>query len=179
MITLWKKALRRFRKGEDGSIVLIEFAILMPLIFGAFLMSVEMSLFALKQVHLNRGLEQAVRYIRLNTGEPMTHNQIKDKICANAGNIGDCAATLRLEMVTVNPRNFQQLNQNIDCVDKSLPAEPERGFTLGQQHELMMLRACLKINPMLVGSGLGFKFDTDGSGQASMFAISSFVQEPS
>ncbi len=179
MILRLKTALRRFRKEEHGSVFVIEFVILVPLLFTVFLMSIDMSLFSLRQVQLNRGLEQTVRFIRLNTGTPMTYSQIKKMVCDNAGGAGDCVATLRLEMVTVNPRAFARMDPDIDCIDKSLPLKPERGFTLGQQHELMLLRACLKFDPMLPGSNFGFKFALDGAGQGSMYAISSFVQEPS
>ena len=123
-------------------------------------------------------LEDAVRYIRLHTRTPITHTMIKYMICSGAGTIGDCENTLRLEMVKVDPRAFSQLDQNADCVDKSLPVEPERGFVLGKQHELMLLRACVKFDTMLPGSNYGFDFETDGSGQGRMMAIASFVQEP-
>lgn len=179
MMQRFCQTLRRFGRGEDGAVVLLEFVILLPLIFGIFLMSIEMSLYSLRQVHLNRGLEDAVRFIRLNTRDTITHKQIKDMICANAGYIGDCKNTLRLEMVLINPRAFAEMNPTADCVDKSLPVEQERGFTLGKQHELMMLRACVKFEPMLPATNYGYKFATDGSGQGSMYAISSFVQEPS
>ena len=179
MIARISQALRRFRRGEDGAVVLIEFVILFPVIFGMFLASVEVSLYSLRQFHLNRGLETAVRYIRLNTRTTITHDMIKTMICDNVGYIGDCKDTLRLEMVLVNPRNFAAMNASPDCVDKSLPVKQERGFTLGAQHQLMLLRACVKFDPMLPGSAMGFKFDTDGAGQGSMYAVSSFVQEPS
>ena len=178
MSTFMKTALRRFRKEESGSIFLIEFVILFPLIFGIFLASIEMSLYAIRQVHLNRGLEYAVRYIRLNTQTQMTHDQIKTLVCQGAGNVSNCDETLRLEMITVDPRNFQELPTEIDCIDKSEPIKPERGFTLGKQHDLMLLRACLKFDPMLPTSRLGFKYAADGSGQSAMYAISAFVQEP-
>lgn len=174
-----KNAFGRFRKDESGSIFLIEFVILFPLIFGIFLASIEMSLYSLRQVHLNRGLEDAVRYVRLNTSTPMTHDQIKSLVCERAGNVSNCDETLRLEMISVDPRNFSTMPTDIDCVDKSEPVTPERGFSLGQKHDLMVLRACLKFDPMLPSSRLGFKYATDGSGQSAMYAISAFVQEPS
>ncbi|WP_037228698.1 TadE/TadG family type IV pilus assembly protein [Roseobacter sp. GAI101] len=179
MITRCLEALRRFRKAEDGSVFLIEFVIILPIIFTVFMMSVDMSMASLRQVHLDRGLEQAVRFIRLNTSTPMTHDQIKNMVCDRAGNPGDCAATLRLEMVNVNPRQFSQMNPTIDCVDKSLPIEPERGFALGKQHDLMLLRACLKFDSITTFLPLGFNFIKDGNGQGSVYAISAFVQEPS
>ena len=173
-----QKALRHFRKDESGAVFLIEFVILFPLVFGIFLGSIEMSIYSLRQVHLNRGLEDAVRFVRLNTRSDMTHTQIKNLICEKAGNLRNCAETLRLEMITVDPRNFKKLSSDVDCIDQSKPVTPERGFVLGEQHDLMILRACLKFDPMLPTSRLGFKFATDGSGQSAMYAISAFVQEP-
>jgi len=179
MITRCKNALRRFRKQEDGGIYLLEFVILMPLIFSIFIMSWDLSLYSLRQVLLDRGLDQTVRYIRLNTRANMTHDQIKTMICQASGNTGDCQETLRLEMVKVNPRNFASMDPNVDCVDKSLPISPERGFTLGKQHDLMILRACLKFDPLIAATGVGFNYTVDGEGQAALYAISAFVQEPS
>lgn len=179
MITLARNALRRFRKEEDGSVFLIEFVIIMPIIFAVFVMSFDMSMYSLRQVHLDRGLDQAVRYIRLNTRANITHNSIKQMVCEGAGNVGDCNNTLRLEMVKVNPRAFTKMDTSVDCVDKSLPITPERGFSLGKQHDLMLLRACLKFDPLVGLGGMGFNYTVDGSGQASMFAFSAFVQEPS
>lgn len=173
-----KNILRSFRKDEDGAVFALEFIILFPLIFGIFLASIEMSLYSLRQVHLNRGLEDAVRYVRLNTRTPISHDDIKAIVCDRAGNISNCDTTLRLEMIKVDPRNFTALPTDVDCIDTSLPIEPERGFTLGQQHDLMLLRACLKFDPMLPTSRMGFKFATDGSGQSAMYAVSAFVQEP-
>ena len=92
------KAWRRFRGDEDGSAMLIEFAILSPLLFGCLLMSVEMSFYAIRHMLLDRGLDMTVRYIRLNTNTPMTHQTIKDKICESAIYLEDCSDTLRLEM---------------------------------------------------------------------------------
>ncbi|MEM5520092.1 TadE/TadG family type IV pilus assembly protein [Sulfitobacter sp. AS59] len=173
-----QKSIRRFRKDESGAVFMIEFVILFPLMFGILLASIEMSLYSLRQVYLNRGLEDAVRYVRLNTRAEMNHAKIKNMICEKAGNLPNCSETLRLEMVSVDPRNFQRLPTDIDCIDRSEPVTPERGFSLGQQHDLMVLRACLKFDPMLPTSRLGFKFAADGSGQSAMYAISAFVQEP-
>ena len=42
MIRSARSFMRRFRRGEDGSALVIEFVIFTPLLFGAFLMAVEM-----------------------------------------------------------------------------------------------------------------------------------------
>ncbi len=89
--------LRRFRRDEDGSAMLMEFAIFVPLLFGAFLMAVEMGVYSMRQMYLDRGLDVAVRYIRLNTHQTFTHNDIKEMICNNTGWLENCDDTLRLD----------------------------------------------------------------------------------
>ena len=55
---------------------------------------------------------------------------------------------------------------------------PIRGWTLGQQHELMIMRACYSFEPVFGSFGLGKLLGTDGAGMGKMVAISPFVQEP-
>lgn len=178
MIRSVKTFLQRFRRDEDGSALVIEFALFVPILFGAFLMSVEMGIYSMRQTYLDRGMDIAVRYIRLNTSAGYTHEEIKNMICGNAGWLENCDETLRLEMVALNPRNFAQFDQTADCVDTTEPIKPVRGFALGQQNEMMMLRACVKFDPVFPTSGLGYAFEKDGSGRARMIATAAFVQEP-
>ncbi len=173
-----KGFLRRFRRSEDGSALLVEFCIFVPLLFGAFLMAVEMGIYSMRQTYLDRGLDIAVRYVRLNTQTNYTHDSIKQLVCDNAGWLENCDETLRLEMVSINPRNFAQFNQRADCVDTSEDVKPVRGFALGQENQMMMLRACVKFDPIYPTSGLGEAFVKDGSGQVKMIASAAFVQEP-
>ena len=173
-----KRVLGRFRKEEDGSAMLVEFCFFVPLLFSVFLMAAEMGMYSMRQMFLDRGLDLAVRYVRLNTNVPLTHAQLKDMVCDYAGFIEDCDATLRLEMTPLNPRAFAEFNQTPDCVDISDDIQPVRGFTLGQQQELMMVRACVKFLPMFPTSGLGRHFEKDGSGRARMVSSAAFVQEP-
>lgn len=178
MITRLKKTLRRFRREENGAAMMIEFIIFVPLIFSAFLMAVEMGVYSMRQMFLDRGLDVTVRFVRLNTNTPLTHNQLKDMICENAGFLEDCDSTLRLEMEPLDPRAFATFPQNADCIDVSQPVTPVRGFDLGREHQLMILRACVKFEPVYPTTGLGFALDTDGSGRARMISSAAFVQEP-
>ena len=178
MISRIKQTLRRFRRSEDGSALVIEFCIFVPVLFGAFLMATEMGVYSMRQMYLDRGLDIAVRYVRLNTDTNYTHQDIKQMVCDNAGWLEDCDETLRLEMVRLNPRQFAQFDQTADCVDTSQPVQPVRGFALGRENELMMLRACVKFKPLYPTSGLGYALDKDGTGRAKMVSSAAFVQEP-
>jgi hypothetical protein len=179
MKTPFFRRLFRFRRDEEGGIFLIEFCILVPILFGAFMMAVEMGMYSMRQMYLDRGTDIAVRYIRLSTNTPIAHDEIKQVICDNAGFIEDCSTTLRLEMIPLHPRAFATFDQTPDCVDTSTDATPVRGFVLGREHEIMILRACVKFKPVFATSGLGYALEKDGSGRARMVAVSAFVQEPS
>jgi len=178
MIQKTIKAWRRFRGDENGSVMLIEFAILSPLLFGCLIMSVEMSFYAMRHMFLDRGLDMTVRYIRLNTNTDMSHQTIKDMICETAGYLQDCDETLRLEMIRVEPRNFASFDPSPDCVDTSMDPKPVRGWSLGVEHQLMMLRACVQFKPFFPTTGLGYALEKDGAGRVSMVSSAAFVQEP-
>ncbi|KIN60394.1 TadE-like protein [Sulfitobacter noctilucae] len=179
MIRSIQKRLRLFRRSEDGSAILIEFCIFVPLLFGAFLMSVEMGIYSMRQMYLDRGLDIAVRHVRLTTNVDHKHDDIKDLICLNVGWLENCSETLRLEMVTVDPRAFAQFNQSADCVDVSADPHPPRGFNLGQENQMMMLRACVRFDPIFPTTGLGKEMiEGEDSRQAKMISTAAFVQEP-
>jgi hypothetical protein len=178
MITFVKKTLGRFRKDENGAAILLEFVIFVPIIFTCFLMAVEMGIYSMRHMFLDRGLDMTVRFVRLNTNTAMTHSQLKDMICDASGFLEDCDSTLRLEMTPLDPRQFAQFNNVADCIDVSQPVNDPRGFDLGREHQLMILRACVKFEPVFPTTGLGYAMIKDGSGRARMISTAAFVQEP-
>lgn len=179
MIQSSKRFLGRFRRDEDGSAIVIEFMLFVPILFGAFLMAVEMGVYSMRQMQLDRGLDIAVREIRLNTSTAFEHDDIKDMICLNTGWLENCNEYLKLEMNPINPRAFASFDQDPDCIDSaSEDAQAPRGFTLGLQNDVMMLRACIRFNPVFPTSGLGRGFQKDGNGMARMISTAAFVQEP-
>ncbi len=175
-----RKHLNRFRRDEDGSSLVIEFMLFVPILFGAFMMAVEMGVYSMRQMQLDRGLDIAVRQVRLNTNTAFEHDDIKDMICANTGWLENCSQFLKLEMEPINPRAFAGFDQTPDCIDSAdEDAQAPRGFTLGIQNEMMMLRACIRFEPVFPTTGLGRGFQKDGNGMARMTSTAAFVQEPS
>ncbi|MEP1538700.1 MAG: TadE/TadG family type IV pilus assembly protein [Paracoccaceae bacterium] len=178
MIERTSKFLRQFGRNEDGQMV-IEFALAIPLVFTLFLTSIELGIYSVRQMFLERGMDMTVRDIRLGTGQNLSHTQIKQNICSYAGFLPDCDSTLRLEMTSLDPRSFDSsLYGSADCVDVSQPVTPLRAFVHGNSHELMVLRACYMFKPVFPSTGLGYAYAKDGSGRSAMFSTSAFVQEP-
>lgn len=178
MIRKATKFLRRFRRDEEGQ-MLVEFALAIPLIFTLFMTSVEMGIYTLRQVFLDRGLDMAVRNVRLNTGTNYTHHDIKMMVCQYSNFLDDCDTALKLELNPINPRAFSGFNGSADCADVSQPVTPSRSFVHGSEHELMLVRACYMFKPVFPTSGLGYSLTKDGSGRSKMVSLSGFVQEPS
>lgn len=169
--------LRRFSRKDDGSVTL-EFVIVAPFLVSFIIFSVELGIVTMQSAMLERGLDMTVRDIRLGTGTEMQHDDIKDSICERALIIANCQEKLRLEMIPSNLRNLTTLDPTPDCTDAAEPVKPLRAFISGGQNQLMLLRACLKYEPIFPDKMLGRALTKDSSGEASLVAMSAFVQEP-
>lgn len=173
MLRRARVALRR----EDGN-ASVEFMIIVPIYLALMIMSLELSLITLRQTMLERGLDIAVRDIRLGTGTAPTHDAIKKRICAEAIIIPDCENNVRLEMVPSDMRNLTTLGGQAMCTDKEEQGVPVLKFTAGQQNQLMFLRACAKYDPLFPTWHLARSMNQDSSGQLAIVTMSAFVQEP-
>jgi len=171
-----KSFARRFFKEERGSMV-IEFALVIPIVFTIFMTSVEMGIYQLRQMFLDRGVDMAVRNVRLNTGADYEHDEVKTMICGFAGFLEDCDSELKLSLTPVAVRSFSGFNAAADCSDKAEDIAPVQ-FIQGGEHQMMLMRACYMFKPVFPTSGLGYAYTKDGTGRSKMFAVTAFVQEP-
>ncbi|MEM6480793.1 MAG: TadE/TadG family type IV pilus assembly protein [Pseudomonadota bacterium] len=183
MINAWLSKFRRnFIRNEDGN-ASVEFVLVFPVYLSIMLFSIELGMVTLRATLLERGMDMAVRDIRLGTGtfgndQKVFHDLIKDEVCNNSIFILDCKNNLRLEMASADIRSFASLDTTIDCTDRAETSEPVLNVTPGQQNELMLLRACLKYDPLFPKALLGEKLIVDGSGQGAVVSTTAFVQEP-
>lgn len=177
MIQLIKSHLRKFVRNDSGSST-IEFAITVPAMLLMLASAVDMGFVSLRHGMLERAMDQVVRDIRLGTGSAPQHDQIKDEVCARAGFISDCSNSLRLEMILIDPSNWVLPQSPVDCVDKSEEVSPVRTFHNGSDNQLMLLRACAKVEPVFGDWGLGKNLVKDGNGDYALVSSTAFVQEP-
>ncbi|KEJ89274.1 TadE/TadG family type IV pilus assembly protein [Sulfitobacter donghicola] len=177
MIIRLKNRLTQFRKEESGATNTLEFAFMVPLVFIAFAFGVELTTHSNRQFQLDRGVEVTTRIIRLNTSAQYTHEILKQAICDNTGGLDDCSENLRLELLPMDPRDYTGLDASPYCSDSAQPVDPESGVSLGQQHELMLIRACYRFVPFMGSLGLG-KLLAGPDGYGKMVTMSAFVQEP-
>ncbi|TMV08036.1 pilus assembly protein [Ruegeria sediminis] len=171
------KATRRFARKENGTAT-VEFVMVYPAIIALMLSGVELGFVVLHHAMLERAVDLTVRDIRLGTGTNPKHDELKDTICERAIFINDCKANLRLEMIRQDPFAAITIPEEPDCTDTSEEVKPVRTFVNGQSNELMVLRACAKINPIFPTSILGAQLSDNTDGQYALTATTAFVQEP-
>ncbi|HEY9038775.1 MAG TPA: TadE/TadG family type IV pilus assembly protein [Roseovarius sp.] len=177
---------------EDGNAT-VEFVIIFPMYFALLAMSIELSMITLRQTMLERGLDMAVRDIRLGTGEFVQnydtdeeneaaleayHEKIKTRICDEAFVILDCANNVKLEMVRSDMRNLVSLGGEVMCTDREEEGKATYNLIPGQQNDLMFLRACAKYDPIFPTWHLARSLKKDNSGQLAIVTMSAFVMEP-
>jgi Flp pilus assembly protein TadG len=177
-MTRLARLLRRFRKGEDGNGT-IEFVIMLPFFLILFGSTFELGMAMTRQVMLDRGLDMTVREIRIGAITPVNHDTIKTAICDHAAIIPDCMDQVKLEMRPINPRNWSNIPNRADCIDREDDGIPVREFVPGVMNQLMILRVCALFDPYMPTSGLGAVIPRESGDAYALVAITSFVIEPS
>ena len=177
MIRLIRKSLRRFRRREDGT-ASIEFVLVFPAFMILFLSAFEAGIMMTRHVMLERGVDMAVRRIRLETATAFTPLQVKTMICNAAGIIPDCLANTKLEMTRIDPRSWTDVPRVADCIDVADPFAPDRSFQNGVPNQMMVIRACSLFRPMFPGTGLGFQLPRKSGDFYALVSSSAFVMEP-
>jgi hypothetical protein len=174
--------LRLFRRNEDGSPT-VEFA----LIFLPFIIlpvsGFELGLLMTRHVMMERGIDMAVREVRLNTVTPVTELQFKTMICNAAAILPECMTNLRLELRPIDLRHSGANSDNsiprrASCTNLDEPFQPARNFESGVSNEMMIVRVCGKFIPMLPEFGLGYFLSRMDNGYYRLVSTTAFVMEP-
>lgn len=173
---------RQFWAAEDG-VVTVEFVIVFPIFFMFFLMTIELGMTSVQHVMLERGVDLAVRDVRIGRMANPTRDNLRERICDIAAIIPDCINQLELEMVRRNPRNWATISPAVRCIDRDADVQPVVEFTNGNNNELLILRACARIDPFMPTTGLGKTIaeSNDNPAAQGSYALSStaaFVIEP-
>ncbi|SMY08586.1 TadE/TadG family type IV pilus assembly protein [Flavimaricola marinus] len=168
----------RFLRDESGNGT-IEFVIFVPFFLMLFLSSFEVGMLMARNVMLDRGLDIAVRQVRLGQMDPVNHTNMKTAVCDAAVIIPNCMSELRLEMRPLDPRGWQNIPDTPDCVNAEDPSAPVRQFVAGQPNQLMIVRACAIFDPIAPKAGFGEKLSGgDDNDRYALFSSAAYVVEP-
>jgi hypothetical protein len=164
---------------NESATATLEFVLVYPFFLFLFLWSVEIGIWMLRATALERGLDFAVREIRLSPANNRpSEADSKATICEYAGYFENCVSNLKLELRETDPRAFTGLDANVDCHDRKKEVKPAQHFVHGQAHSLMLVRACMIVDPLFPQLALGGTMVNQSDGTMGIYAISTFVQEP-
>ncbi|MEO0665569.1 MAG: pilus assembly protein [Pseudomonadota bacterium] len=176
MIRAIIQRLRRFGRDESG-VITVDYILSLPLYIAIFLMSFETSFIMMRQTMLDRGVDLAVREVRLNTLAPPNYDELKEMVCDTAGLISSCSQNLTLEMYQEDPRGTMSLNAAAQCFDREEEVQPATIYEPGAQNQIMFVRACVRYKPVFPSAILAGAI-VDANGDYALTSASIYVTEP-
>lgn len=178
------KRMHAFLKDDSGEAA-IEFLFIFPIIFLIFTASFESSMFMARQVMFDRAVDLTVRQLRLRAFANPTHEKIKQTICKSGmmvDSITSCMQSMKIWMQPVNTGNFSMVAPPRSCVDKSQPVvtddPPGNEWALGTDNDIMLMRICMKADPIFPTTAVSTKMPVDPDGSYVMMVTTTFVNEP-
>ena len=176
-----RNSLGRFRAEEDG-VTTISFVLVFPIFMFFFFMTFESGMANLRQVMLERGVDLAVREVRIGTLSEPTVDDLRERICDIAGVIPRCESQLRIEMLRRDVRNWVPVRSSVQCVNRDQDDQDAETFDEYGNNELMYLRVCARIDPVLPTTGIGRRIsnsdDAAAGGAFALVSAAAFVIEP-
>ncbi len=130
-----------------------------------------------RQMMLERGVNLTIRDLRLGKIENPTHDGLKGLICQRATILRDCVANINMELVPMSlsgglPQTSTQ------CVDRTGVIAPVESFSAGINEDIMFVRVCVVVDPLMPGMGIGAGLNLLDGGGFAMVASSAFKREP-
>lgn len=168
--------LRRAFRREDGN-ASVEFALIVPVILTIFTASFESGFVMLRLNLLQHGLDVTMRELRLGKMPNPTQTTIKQKICANMTMVDNCVDNLLVEVTPIT--NWVLPTTATTCRDLQTDIVPVVQLNIGQQNQLMLVRACLVQKMIFPTSGLAMSLPENHDGDFNLIAVSAYVNEPS
>lgn len=183
-LTAMRSFFKRFRSSQEG-VVTVEFVLIVPIFLMFFLMTYESGMASLRNVMLERGVDIAVRDVRIGRMANPTRETLRARICEEAKIIPDCTNQMELEMILRDPRNWVDVDPAARCIDRSVTVQPAVIFNNGGNNELLFLRACARFDPVLpsgsfalIGNAIRANSTAAAAGSYALVATTAFVVEP-
>lgn len=178
-----RRIFKGFRREEEGGAT-VEFVILFPAFIGILLSSYESGLMMVRNVMLERGVDLAVRELRLGQPVPPSFDQLKNIICDNALIVNDCFNKIQVELAPIDMSTWTMPTAQPLCIDVnngSINPIDDTTFIGGGNNELMLVRVCAIMDPFFPSTVLGMQMPEhpNSDGRYALVVNSAFVNEPS
>ncbi|MEM8871218.1 MAG: TadE family protein [Pseudomonadota bacterium] len=175
-MTRFLQRLKAFRRQQDGSST-VEFVIIFPAVIALVFGVIESGWLMTRYMMLDRGLDITVREVRLGLMDPVSHDKIRNSICLHSKILPACETTLVVELVPLGEFNPQAncFPRNEETPNPVLNVDPSKNL----RSEIMFIRACSNVDPMLPGLEFGLLLPKDtATGAHQMISYSAFMNEP-
>ena len=133
-----KACLARFGRDEAGT-VSVEFVLVFPMFFGFFLMTYESGMISARHVMLERGVDLAVRDVRIGRLPNPTRDELRTRICDVALIIPDCENQLEIELIRRDPITWTPVNTTARCLDRGEVNPTEIDLATTANNQLMVM----------------------------------------
>jgi len=186
LMTIWK----RFCVDDRGTASL-EFVLIFPIFFSFFLMTFETGMISLRHVMLERGVDIAVRDVRIGVVTAPDRDWFRERICDVSMIIDDCESQMEIELLSRDPRAWTDVPNEVQCVDRGDMTIDNSQIDALANNQLMFIRACVRIDPFFPISNIGktrvasvgqaIVDNNDGAaaaGSHALVSMSAFVVEP-
>jgi TadE-like protein len=178
-MTRFIKKIKRAWRNEDG-VASIEFVFAFPILMAIFMASFESGLFMTRSIMLEQSLDIVMRELRLGHYVTPTSDLLKAEICSRTVIFENCEASLMIDLRKVSTTTFAMPTTETTCVDRDEEIQPVTALQIGQQNELILLRACIVEDAIFPTTGIGLQLTRTGEGGGyEIIAVSAFANEPS
>ncbi|MCF6305176.1 MAG: pilus assembly protein [Rhodobacteraceae bacterium] len=155
----------------------VEFVLIFPVLIWIVFSTFELGWMTTRQMMLDRGVSLTIRDLRLGKIPNPTHEALKDLVCDRATILRDCKNSIFMELVpmTLSAGLPQTSTQ---CIDRTGQITPVENFTAGLEEDIMFVRVCVVVDPLMPGMGIGAGLNQLSGGGFAMVAYSAFKLEP-
>ena len=170
---------RRFLAREDGAVT-IPTILFIPFFLLIFTSSIELATLSIRKSMLERAVDDTSRILKLGIEPLPDHATLKRSICNRMAIVPTCMQDIRIEVIEVDRTNWTTARAGtaMSCVDRSDEVEPETLIQRGISDQLMLMRVCLLVSPMMPGAGVGAQLIKDANGELALVSVTAFVNEP-
>ncbi len=173
--------LRRFAVSEDGTAT-IEFALCFPVMVFMFIMAFESGMMMIRAIMLERGVDMTMRDLRVGLiPQPATGTmaeELKRRICTNSLVIRNCDEVLVLNLTRISMDFWDMPMTPVECMNRDEDVNMLDSVTTGVGGDLMLVRACVSVDPIFPTSGLGLNLPQNGNDGYWIASVSAFANEP-
>jgi len=170
--------LRNFWSRDEEGTAAVEFVLVFPLIMTLFLSTFELAMLTAKYTMLDRAMDMTMRDVRLSSGNPLSADDVRQRICDRTLLIKNCNAELVVEMTDILPPVWTWPATRTPCANRGAGTSPVVNFTQATSNKLVLVRACALVDPWFPTTGLGMQLTKGADGTFQMTSVSAFVAEP-